>query len=90
MTIGTVDIRPTEIACQVSDDVGATRRTSFPIIEMYSTAIALASAIIAAPIAVVISTTAPVVVVAAGLLLVFLLLGLCLWHPLPRGAISSL
>ena len=62
MTIGAVNIRTTAIACQVRDDVGATRRTSAPIIEMDSTATALASAIVALPIAVVVPTTIPVVV----------------------------
>ena len=63
MTIGAVDIRSTAIACQVGDDVGATRRTSVaPIVEMDSTATALVSAIVASPIAVVVPTTIPVVV----------------------------
>ena len=81
MTIGTVDIRPTAIACQVRDDVGATRRTSSPIIEMNSTATALASVIVASPIAVVVPNTIPVVVLATGLLLVFLLVELPHWQP---------
>ncbi len=79
MTIGTVNIRTTAIACQVCDDVGATRRTSAPIIEMDSTATAPVSAIVAAPIAVVVSTTAPVVVLATGPLLVLLLVLLWQW-----------
>ena len=46
MTIGTVDIRPTAIACQVSDDVGATRRISASIIKVDATPATFASAIV--------------------------------------------
>ena len=55
MTIGTVDIRTTAIACQVRDDVGATRRTSAPII-------------VASPITVVVATRLLLVFLLVGLL----------------------
>ena len=88
--IGTVDVRPTAIACQVSDDVGATKRTSAPIIKVDATSASFASAIIASAIAVIVSAAAPVVLLVPWLVLVSFLRVRCLSRPIPRIAIYSL